>query len=146
MKKSAKLLTRNSYNKIKTQHKVFKKEKNKQLRFAGNDLVNHLRNAIISPPKTGRIYTLKIAGVRKLHQASAAGEYPANRTGNLLNKTFSRTSGELGQMEFGNNAEYMRYLERPADRSQARKGVQETTKVKSGQVRNRLRNAMRAIA
>ena len=146
MKKSAKLLTRNSYNKIKTQHKVFQREVNKQLRFAGNDLVNHLRDAILFPPKTGRIYTLKIAGVRKLHRASAAGEYPARKTGNLEKKTFSRVYGALGQMEFGNNAEYMRYLERPADKSQARKGVEETTKVKSGQVRNRLKDAMRAIA
>ena len=146
MKKSAKLLTKDSYKKIQKQHKVFQKEVNKQLRFAGNDLVNHLQDAILFPPKTGRIYTLKIAGVRKLHQASAAGEYPARRTGNLEKKTFSRVYGALGQMEFGNNAEYMRYLERPADRSQARKGVQETTKAKDGQVRNRLRNAMRAIA
>lgn len=144
--KSVRLLTKKSYNKIQVQQKVFRKELDKQLRFAGNDLVNHLQDAILSPPKTGRIYTLKIAGVRKLHQASAAGEYPAERTGNLRKKTFSRIYGVSGQMEFGNNAEYMRYLERPADKSQARKGVEETTKVKSGQVRKRLKDAMRAIA
>ncbi len=45
----------------------------------GKDLKGTAQQSIIDPPKTGRIYRVR----GKRHQASAAGEAPANLTGAL---------------------------------------------------------------
>lgn len=46
---------------------------------SGKLLRNDARDGIKSPPKTGRMYKFK----KTRRRASAPGEYPANRTGNL---------------------------------------------------------------
>lgn len=51
------------------------------LRQVAKDAEAELKRGIRSPPKTGRIYQRK----HGRHQASRAGEYPANDTGRLAN-------------------------------------------------------------
>ena len=65
---------------------------------------------IKSGPKTGRMYGS--------HQASAPGEYPANRTGTLAGSVGSRSSDT--EAEVGSNAPYSGYL-RDGTRRMARR-------------------------
>ncbi len=66
----------------------------------GKDLKQESRRLIKDPPKTGRIYDLRINGKRVLHQASAPGEAPANLTG-ALRKSVDYNVSQANQMTFG---------------------------------------------
>jgi len=86
-----------------------KKGARKGLLYAGRYLQNEARVKIKDKSsKTGRIYTYR----GRTHQASAPGEYPANRSGNLVkNIEFQILSSE--KLEFGakNGAPYAISLE-----------------------------------
>ncbi len=62
----------------------------------GNALVDAIQEGIRGGPATGRIYNFR----GRKHQASAPGEYPANRTGDLAgsikSKLLNATSFEVG--------------------------------------------------
>lgn len=82
----------------------------------GDDIKKEIRRLILDPPKSGRMYRLRLKGVSVLHQASAPGEPPANFTGDLRNTISYKVKGfnELrieagsqkvdyaGALEFGN--------------------------------------------
>lgn len=69
------------------------------------ELVKKSRDMVLDPNKTGRIY--RWHGTK--HQASAAGEAPANRSGTLLNSIQAKTNGTT--IVFGADAPYAKYLE-----------------------------------
>jgi hypothetical protein len=80
----------------------------------GKDLKQESRRLIKEPPKTGRIYVLRIGGKRIVHQASAPGEAPANLTGKLrasVNYNVSRANeirfgaGSEGDVEYAKTLE-----------------------------------------
>lgn len=56
------------------------------LKDAGESTADTLRKGIMSPPKTGRRYGR--------HQASAPGEYPANKSGDLASGIRTRISSD----------------------------------------------------
>lgn len=79
--------------------------------FLGRDLMKTSQKGIKDPPKTGRIYKIRSArGRRKNHQASAAGEYPANLTGELRKGVRFEVQGN-SRLVFGAQAEHGPYLE-----------------------------------
>lgn len=72
----------------------------------GKENSRHTRKLIKDPPKTGRFYPFRGG----LHQASAPGEAPANKTGDLMKSVHSRVYG-WEKMEFGDGQFYGVYLE-----------------------------------
>jgi HK97 gp10 family phage protein len=80
----------------------------------GKDLREEAKRLITEPPKTGRIYRVRIGGKIVLHQASAAGEAPANMTGALKSTVGYDVSG-ANQITFGagnkDKVKYAGYLE-----------------------------------
>lgn len=76
------------------------------LRTIGRRLVSTAQKGVMNPPKSGRFY---IIGGRT-HQASAPGEYPAERTGRLRRSiNFRMPSGT--EMRFGAEAPYSPFLQ-----------------------------------
>jgi len=76
----------------------------------GKQLVRDSIQSIRQGPKTGTVSRVTISGRRVRHQASAPGEAPANRSGNLIKKHRYEVQG-FRFMEFGNDAEYAKFLE-----------------------------------
>lgn len=74
----------------------------------GKQLTAYTRDIIKKGPKTGRLYY--IAGRKRRHRASAAGEAPANLTGRLRKGVGFNVSG-WDQMEFGDRVYYGKFLE-----------------------------------
>lgn len=72
----------------------------------GQNLVKAVRKLIRKRNKTGRLY--KFRG--KVHQASAPGEAPANRSGRLLKSSDYKVTNWY-KMEFGEEAFYAKFLE-----------------------------------
>lgn len=72
----------------------------------GENLKRQLVFKLISPPKTGRLYP--VMGAQ--HKASAPGEAPANRTGNLIQSIYHDVLSH-NRLEFGETAKYAKYLE-----------------------------------
>lgn len=86
------------------------------LKTVGQQIIDLSKDYITKPPKTGRVYLVRIDGQRRYHQASAPNQAPANMTGDLresINWT-TRSSTQLsiaagtetlapyaGYMEFG---------------------------------------------
>lgn len=74
----------------------------------GSRFSNHTKKLIKNPPKTGRMYGM--------HQASAPGEAPANKTGRLMN-SISYSIHSTHELEIGASARsnkgapYPRFLE-----------------------------------
>lgn len=60
---------------------VTKNAVRKGLYFVGKELQKEGQRLVISGPKTGRLYRIK--GRKRRHRASAPGEPPANRSGDL---------------------------------------------------------------
>lgn len=69
------------------------------------------------PPKSGRIY--KVPNFAKTYQASAPGEAPAIRTGNLRSSIITEFIGKCHR-RIGTNVEYAKYLELGTKRIGAR--------------------------
>lgn len=74
----------------------------------GDELVKTGRELIRKGPKTGRLY--RIPGRKRLHQASAPGEPPANLTGTLARSQGYKVRG-ANELEYGERAEYAPFLE-----------------------------------
>lgn len=71
--------------------------------------LDDVRNAIETPPKTGRVY-YKGKNKNIKHQASAPGEAPATDTGDLLTSTYIENRGRYGRA-IGARVPYAYYLE-----------------------------------
>lgn len=89
----------------------------------GKENKRHAKRLIRNPPKTGRFYGK--------HQASAAGEAPANRTGNLMRSVRYRTYG-WSRMDFGDFAPYGKYLEGGTKKMKPRPHLITTVNDRSG--------------
>ena len=79
----------------------------------GHQLVKTAKEQVLKGPKTGRIYRIKRGKRYKNHQASAAGESPANLSGELRKSIGFEIKGSE-QLEFGSGrggVKYARYLE-----------------------------------
>jgi len=72
----------------------------------GSDVVRETARLIKAGPKTGKVYTFK----GRPHQASAPGEAPANRTGQLANSGNYKVKNHQ-EMTVGETAEYAGFLE-----------------------------------
>lgn len=75
------------------------------LKEIGHLLKITARAGIRERNKTGRVYNFR----GRLHRASAPGEYPAKRTGNLGRSIDFEASGF--KMEFGTNISYAKFLQ-----------------------------------
>ncbi len=84
------------------------------LRFAAKDMEKEYKKRILSPPKTGRIYHRK----HGRHQASRAGEFPANETGALARSV--RSNSNATEASVGTNMFYSKFL-REGTRKMARR-------------------------
>lgn len=73
----------------------------------GRENSKHVKKLIRKPPKSGRLYKFK----GRRHQASAAGEAPANRSGRLARSIGFKASG-WSRCEFGDRELYGKFLER----------------------------------
>ena len=74
----------------------------------GKDLKIESQRSIMEGPKTGRLYRVK----GKIHQASAPGEPPANKSGKLMSSIGFLVGGRgIGQLTFGAKALYAAFLE-----------------------------------
>lgn len=103
----------------------------------GRENVKHARKLIQEPPKTGRIYS--IGGKR--HQASAAGEAPANRTG-MLKKSVGYRVRASHQVEFGDEVLYGKFLEEGTRRMSPRPHLITTVNAKERDNKNALLEAV----
>lgn len=118
---------------IKNSHKITREGIRKAFYYIGNDLRRTTQESILSGPKTGRTYLIRIGGRKINHTASAPGEAPANFTGNLRKSIgFEVRGGD--KLEFGSRsgppaaglspkqsvAEYSKYLELGTSKMAAR--------------------------
>lgn len=76
----------------------------------GKKNVKTANDLIRNGEKTGRVYLRRRRGRLVSHQASAAGEAPANFTGQLI-KGMGFTVSGFRFMKFGNRAPYSAFLE-----------------------------------
>ena len=118
----------------KSQVLSFKAEKRKfetaarhALREVGQLVTKTMKEGIKNPPKTGRIYRYK----GRKHQASAEGQYPANRSGTLRRSVFYRVES-WRKLTVGAEAEYAIFLEENLNRPFLHLSLEKTKK----QVRN----------
>ena len=94
---------------------MFKKATRKGITNAfykiGKDLKQDVVRDIKTGAKTGKVYSVQINGVKRLHRASAPGEVPANLTGALANSIGYDVSGSSYKMEYFADTEYAAWLE-----------------------------------
>ncbi len=95
------------------------------LKEIGKENSKHNKMLIKNPPKTGRIY--KFQG--RDHQASAPGQPPADRSGDLRKTSGYRVYGH-SRMEFGDRMSYGKYLEDGTSRMKARPHIKRTVREK----------------
>jgi len=88
----------------------------------GSALVRKTENNILSEPKYGREYNIKIDGVVRLHRASAPKQTPALLTGEYFEGLTSIPRGWQG-LTFGNTAEHSEYLEEGTRKMEKRPGM-----------------------
>ena len=91
---------------------------------SGKDLQATFNQQVLDKgSKTGRIYIIRDRlGRRRKHQASAAGQSPANRTGNYRRSVGWNVNGS-NELIFGNSAEYAGFLELGTSRMAKRPGL-----------------------
>lgn len=104
----------------------------------GQENVKHTRLLIQSTDKNGRFYRFR----GRQHRASAPGEAPANRTGQLLNSVDYIVRGSE-QMEFGDRVFYGKFLEDGTRFMKARPHLKTTVKAKSKDAKNSIRKHVR---
>lgn len=113
---------------MRSHPKKAKKGAMKGLWFAGKELEKDVKDKIKDrSTKTGRYYKYKGRRLR----ASAAGEYPANRSGNLRKSVgFDVLSSE--DMEFGyrTSVDYGKYIEQGTKRMDKRPALDKTVQRK----------------
>lgn len=80
---------------------------------------------LMAQPKSGAIY--RVPGFKKTYQASAPGQAPAVRTGNL----FRRVTHEVGKhtVRVGSNVKYHKYLEWGTARIAARPSLRPALRI-----------------
>jgi hypothetical protein len=86
---------------------LVREEGNRRLNNCAELVVGYIREKMLEP-KTGRIY--RIPGTSETYQASAPGEYPAVRTGDLWTSLTAQQTGPT-EFTFGTSIEYAKYLE-----------------------------------
>ena len=101
-------------HRLKRREKVAKKDIQGLIATATMDVRKTVVEGIQGPPKTGRTYTRRTV----THKASAAGEYPATDTGNLVSKISMIVQPFLGKVT--SSAEYSKHLEYGTTYMQAR--------------------------
>jgi len=100
---------------------------------SGKELRAYTREQMIKGAKTGRIYKVYtgLNGTKfknpKLHRASAGGEFPARRSGNLYRSIDFIVFGSA-RLEFGARARYAKYLEEGTQKIAPRKFLFQTVK------------------
>ena len=92
-----------------------------------------LKLGIKNPPKTGRMYGS--------HQASRAGEFPANKTGRLMNSTGHNVVG-YKYCEVGLTAPYARILEEGSAKIGERPMLRKTAQITKPQVQSYMERAV----
>ena len=106
----------------------------KALYETGVMLSKEVSKGIKNPPKTGRYYRYK-GGI---HQASAPGEYPANRSGKLRRSRSFKVQGAR-KMTIGLSAEYAKYLEEGTQKIAKRKLLGFTIRKHRNKIRDIIR-------
>lgn len=100
---------------------------------SGKELRAYTREQMIKGAKTGRVYKVYtgLNGRRlsnaKLHRASAGGEFPARRSGNLFRSIDFTVFGSK-RLEFGAKAKYAKYLELGTSKIAPREFLKQTVK------------------
>ncbi len=110
----------------------------------GNDLVRTLRRQVLERNKRGRTYIRKDrAGRRRRHIASAAGQTPANRTGNYRKNAGYQLRGSQ-QLEFGirEGADYGLFLEEGTKNMAPRPGLGNAVKANQRNARTDFDNSL----
>lgn len=92
------------------------------------------KKSVKGGPKTGRIYRRK----NGTHQASAAGEYPANESGGLLGSISSRVTGD--RAEIGSSKFYAKFLRSGTSKMKRRKMSDDALQAALPQTRARMRS------
>lgn len=110
----------------------------RSLFFVGKQLKAEFNKQVLAKDKTGRLYIRKAKnGARRRHIASAAGETPANRTGNYRWAIGAKISGN--ELAFGNAAEYAGFLEFGTSKMKPRPGLANSIKAQE-------RNILKTLA
>lgn len=103
---------------------------NRDIRLAltevGRENSRHSQMLIKNPPKTGRFY--KFRG--RPHRASAPGQPPADRSGDLRRTSGYRVYGS-SKMEFGDRMPYGKFLEEGTSKMRPRPHLKRTVREKS---------------
>ena len=114
-----------------------------ELSIIGRENAKYARALIKKPPKTGKFYKIDgfLARAHKygitkytrydgtIHRASAIGEPPADRTGELRKSISYRTYG-WERMEFGDKVFYGKFLEEGTKYTHPREHLKRTVRVK----------------
>ena len=100
---------------------------------SGKELRAYTREQMLRGAKTGRVYKV-YTGLNgrkltkpKFHRASAGGEFPARRSGNLLRSIDFTVFGSK-RLEFGARARYAKYLELGTSKIAPRQFLKQTVK------------------
>lgn len=95
----------------------------KGLWFVGRDVINDIKSEIKDKEKkTGRVYVYK----GRTHIASAAGEYPANRSGSLRKSMGFEVKGLNLEIGARDSIDYGKYLEKGTKRMRPRPYIDRT--------------------
>lgn len=92
----------------------------------GKEMEKVVKDGIKNPPKTGRTYRYR----GRRYRASAPGQYPANRSGNLRRSVEFNVEGKKF-VKVGTDVEYGRFLE-DGTRRMARRPFLELSRKKIG--------------
>lgn len=100
---------------------------------SGKELRAYTKEQMVKGAKTGRVYKVytglngrKLANP-KFHRASAGGEFPARRSGNLFRSIDFTVFGSK-RLEFGAKARYAKYLELGTSKMAPREFLKQTVK------------------
>lgn len=91
--------TRKAVLALKTLGPKSKRALRRSLFEFSKDLIKTARKSIIDPPKSGRVYLVRLRGRAVRHQASAPGQPPANLSGALKDTITTRLHG-VSQLRF----------------------------------------------
>lgn len=108
---------------IKKADELFQRGVRRALFKIGRENIRHTRKLILDKNKNGRIYNFR----GRPHQASAPGEAPANMSGTLM-KTVKYDVRGSHQVEFGDQVEYGKYLEKGTTKMAPRPHLKRTVK------------------
>lgn len=93
----------------------------------GSSLVRTASKQILKKDKTGRVYLIRRGKTRRRHRASAAGQSPANLSGENRRSLGFKIKG-AEQMNFGGNKDYTPHLEEGTRHMEPRPGLGNSVK------------------